>query len=164
MDGTLYNGFIYDLDANHEYTFGELDLSLSRMAPKPTIIAAQVTKKDRLLFAAGYESPVWVSFSQVKDDQHVQAFMEALKPPEWRKVLTDRERRRREPAALGYGPRGGQMEVKEVFQMKIWHGQWMFEIAATSLVLDVEGVRTMGLIDEAVEILQKNGGDADLLD
>jgi hypothetical protein len=85
-----------------------------------------VGTNGELFFVAGFESPVWVSYSQVRGNHHVQTFMQALTRPQWKEFLTGGEKTR--PAYLGCNLYGEQMEVKEVLQMKKWDGKWMFKI------------------------------------
>ena len=142
----------------------ELNRALLQISPKPTIVEAKVGTDGELFFMAGFESPVWVSYIQVKGNHHVQAFMEALTRPQWKDFLTGGEKTRREPAYLGCNQYSQQMEVTEVLQMKKWDGKWMFEIWATGLVLDEEAVYRMELVDDAVGILYENSGEAQVVD
>ena len=120
--------------------------ALLQISPKPTIAEAKVGTNGELIFVAGFGSPVWVSYSQVRGNHHVQTFMEALTRSQWKEFLTGGEKTLREPAYLWCNLYGEQMKVKEVLQMDKWDGKWMFEIWATSLVLDEEAVRRMELV------------------
>ncbi|KAI1313285.1 hypothetical protein F5Y03DRAFT_160641 [Xylaria venustula] len=142
----------------------DFDPALVEMTPKPTIKKARVRESNKLSFVVGFGSPVWVSYGQVRGSRRIRTFMKALKPSQWKEFIAGREGRRLQPASLDYSPYGGQMEVKEVLHMKKWDGQWMFEIRATDLVLDDEGVYGMGIVDDAAEFLHANGGDADVVD
>lgn len=136
----------------------ELDRALLQIAPKPTITEARVRKNGVLVFVAGFKSPVWVLYDQVRDNDNVRAFLKILRRSQWKAFVMEREKRRREPAFLGCGSFGKQMEVKR------WDGQWMFKVKATGLLLDEEGVRRMGLVDDAAEFLYQNSGEAQVVD
>ena len=77
--------------------------------------------------------------------------------------MRGQEKRRRESTSLGCGPNGEQIEVKKVLQMKGWDGRWMFQIRVAELDLDREGLRRVGLMDEAVGFWHETGGDAHVL-
>ncbi|KAI9780817.1 MAG: hypothetical protein M1816_002653 [Peltula sp. TS41687] len=140
----------------------DFDPAIVEMTPKPAIQKARVRKNDELSFVVGFEFPVWMSYSQVSGNRRIRTFMKTLKPSQWKEFIAQREGRRLQAVSLDYSPYSGHMELKEVLHMKKWDGQWMFEIRATHLVLDDEGVWGMGLVDDAAEF--PNGGHADVVD
>lgn len=154
-----------DADTTQGYTLDKhkFNSALVQITPKPTITKAKVRKNDELSFIVSVKSPVWVSYSLVRDDHCVKAFLKTFGRSKWKRFVMNQETRRRKSASLGYGPYGEQMEIEKVFQMKRWDDRWIHEIIATGLELDLDRVHRIGLVDDAVEFLYENGGDAHVL-
>ena len=111
------------------------------------------------------DSPIWLHYEQAKDNYQAQFFLRKLTAFEWRDFILKRETRTIKAGSLKVGSTelgsldlsisDEELDVKKVLQMKVWNGQWIFEVEAGTLEVDMSDVEAMGLVDDAVKFCRE---------